>query len=181
MYTYRDHTVSASSGLNAWNGLPKTTGSTKVRPEGEAYIPIPKALWKKKPHWVSSQYDMSDYGKYHQLTGKSSYSIHLHMPDGATFDALFAQEGFKSLQTNPQSVLGKWILNALGIKKPQRERYDLSSKNIVTMDLLNKIGYDSLKLWREDSSKPDEIWIDFAEFGSFERFMNDELQAIDEE
>lgn len=49
------------------------------------------------------------------------------------------------------------------------------------MDLLNKIGYDSLKLWREDSSKPDEIWIDFAEFGSFERFMNDELQAIDEE
>lgn len=70
---------------------------------------------------------------------------------------------------------------ALGIKKPQRERYDLSSKNIVTMDLLNKIGYDSLKLWREDSSKPDEIWIDFAEFGSFERFMNDELQAIDEE
>ncbi len=181
LYSYRDHKVSKSSGLNAWNGLPKSAGSTVLRPEGEAYIPIPKALWKKHPYWINPTINMSKYAEYHQSTGNSSYPIHLHMPDGTTFDAIFAQEGFKALQTNPQNILGKWILNALGIKKPQRQRYDIPATNIVTMDRLKQIGYDSVKLWREVPAKPDDFWIDFAEYGSFERFINDETQTTEED
>ena len=49
------------------------------------------------------------------------------------------------------------------------------------MDRLKQIGYDSVKLWREDPAKPDDIWIDFAEYGSFERFMNDETQTTEED
>lgn len=102
------------------------------------------------------------------------------MPNGTIFDARFTQENFKSLQTDPQSILGLWILNALGIEHPQRLRYDVPATNIVTMELLERIGYDSIKLWHEDPQQPDEIWVDFAEFGSFERFINNEIQTTEE-
>ena len=180
LYSYRSKEVPASSGLNAWNGKPKSKGSTTVRPEGEAYIPIPKELWKAHPYWVDPAVDMSDYKAYKQKTGKSSYPIRLHMPDGQVFDALFAQGGFKGLQTAPQSILGKWILDVLGIKHPVRDRYDQPAKEYVTMDLLRKVGYDSVKLWHEDPNSPQDIWIDFAELGAFERFMQKDLPDADE-
>ena len=177
LYSYKSKTVPKSSGLNAWNGKPKAKGSTLVRPKGEAYIPIPKALWKKHPHWVDPNVDMSRYNEFRQRSGKSSYSVNLHMPDGEKFQAIFTQSDFKSLQTDPQSVLGNWILNVLGITNPQREYYDKPSDNIVTKELLQKIGYDSVKLWHEIPGNYHEVWIDFAEYGSFERFMNDEMQS----
>lgn len=179
LYSYSKKTVPKRSGLNAWNGNPKSKGSTTIRPEGEAYIPIPKELWNKYPFWVNPKVDMRKYNEYKQKTGQKSYRINLHMPDGKIFHALFAQEGFKGLQTDPQSILGKWILNVLGITAPKRERYDKPSKNIVTMKLLQQIGYDSVKLWHEDQSDFHEVWIDFAEYGSFERFMKDEVQVSD--
>lgn len=181
LYSYSKKEVLEKSGLNAWNGKPKSKGSTTVRPEGEAYIPIPKDLWKKNPFWVDPKVDMRNYNEYKQKTGKSSYQINLHMPDGQIFEALFAQQGFKSLQTDPQSILGKWILNVLGITNPKRERYDKASSRIVTMKLLQKIGYDSLKLWHEKPNDPHEIWIDFAEYGSFEHFMKNEVQITEED
>ncbi|MBM7616724.1 hypothetical protein JOC36_000257 [Weissella uvarum] len=176
LYSYRDKTVHASSGLNAFNALPKNKGSEKPRPAGEAYIPIPFEVWKKEPHWVDPNIDMSDYASY-KSGGNSSYAINLHMPDGQVFEAIFAQQGFKSLQTNPQSILGMWILNALGINNPQREIYNEPAQEIVTMDLLEKMGFDSVKLWHEDPNNLKEVWIDFAQYGSFERFMNNETQT----
>ena len=169
LYSYRYKKVLPSSGLNNWNSLPKS--GTTVRPEGEAYIPIPKILWRYKPYWVDPKVNMGDYKLYHRKTGLSSVKIKLHMPDGSVFDAIFTQSNFKGLQTNPQSVLGKWLLSALGINKPVRERYDLPSDNVVTMHLLQQVGYDSVRLWHKDPNKPRDIWIDFAEYGSFERFI----------
>lgn len=177
LYSYKTKEVPRRSGLNAWNGVPKTKGSLTLRPKGEAYIPIPKQLWAKKPYWVDPNLDMRNYSDYKHRTGNNSYPINLHMPDGKIFKALFAQQGFKGLQTNPQSILGNWILNVLGINNPQRERYDIDAENVVTMDLLHKIGYDSVKLWHADPSNLHEVWIDFAEYGSFERFMKNETQT----
>lgn len=171
LYSYQRKDVLPSSGLNAWNGSPKTKGSTICRPEGEAYIPIPKALWNKCPFWVDPTVDMRNYHEYKQKTGRSSYPINLHMPDGQVFQALFAQSGFKGLQTDPQSILGKWILNVLGIRHPVREKYDKPATNIVTMKLLQQVGYNSVKLWHKDPNNYSDVWIDFAEYGSFERFM----------
>lgn len=181
LYSYQNHDVLPKSGLNAWNADPKTKGGKTLRPEGEAYIPIPKALWKKHPYWVDPNVDMSNRKKYQEYTGKGSYSITLHMPDGSTFPAIFSQDNFKSLQTNPQNILGKWILNVLGIKHPQRLNPNTPSQNVVTMDMLKKAGYDSVKLWHQIPNNYHDVWIDFAEFGSFERYMNDELQAPGEE
>lgn len=175
LYSYRLKEVPKKSGLNAWNGLPKSKGSSTLRPEGEAYIPIPKSLWVKKPHWVDPEVDMSKYKLYQKQTGNSSYEINLHMPDGKVFPALFGQSDFKALETNPQSILGKWILNVLGIDHPQRYIYDKPSNNTVTMELLQELGFDSVKLWHEDKGNNREVWIDFASYGSFERFMNDQI------
>ena len=174
LYSFRDKVVPESSGLNAWNGLPKNKGSQTVRPRGEAYIPIPKIVWKKYPRWVDPRVDMNDYQGYKAKTGKSSYPVALHMPDGSVIDAIITQSGFKSLQTNPQSILGEWLLNVFGITNPQRESYDKPAKKIVTMKLLQQMGYDSLKLWHKYPDKPHDIWVDLAEYGSFERFINDE-------
>lgn len=171
LYSYQKKTVLPSSGLNAWNGSPKTKGSTTCRPEGEAYIPIPKELWRYKPHWVDPSVDMSDYKAYKKETGESSVKINLHMPDGQVFHALFAQSDFKGLQTKPQSILGTWILNVLGVTNPVRDHYDQPADNAVTMQLLQQVGYDSVKLWHKDTDKPRDIWIDFAEYGAFERYM----------
>lgn len=174
LYSYRDKIVPERSGLNAWNGKSKNKGSNMPRPEGEAYIPIPKIFWKKNPHWFGKDINMLDYNDFKRRTGKSSIEINLHMPDGSILPALIAQENFKALQTNPQSKLGKWILNVLGIKKPICKDPSKPSKNIVTMDLFYKKGFDSVKLWREDPNKLRDIWIDFAPLGSFEKYINDE-------
>lgn len=173
LYSYKSKEVGESSGLNAWNGLPKTKGSSILRPEGEAYIPIPKKIWKLKPNWLDPEIDMSDYSGYKNKTGKSSIKIKLHMPDGKVFDAIIAQANFKSLQTKPQNILGKWILDALGVEHPQRIKPDVPAENIVTMKMLREAGFDSVKLWRKDPEKPYDIWIDFAEFGSFENYMKE--------
>ena len=76
--------------------------------------------------------------------------------------------------------MGKWIFNSLGVEHPQRERYDQPSDDIITMDRLMRFGLDSVKLWHEDPNDYKNIWIDFAEYGSFERFMKDEMQVQDE-
>ena len=43
-----------------------------------------------------------------------------------------------------------------------------------------RFGLDSVKLWHEDPNDYKNVWIDFAEYGSFERFMKDEMQVQDE-
>lgn len=173
LYSYSKHEVLESSGLNAWNGnKPKNSSSILVRPEGEVYIPIPAELWNRKPFWVDPIVDMSQFYSYRDTTGNSSYEINLHFPDDSIYPAIFAQSGFKSLETDPQNALGKWILDRLGIKHPQRIAYDQPATNIVTMELLERLGVDSVKLWHEYPDNLKEVWIDFAEFGSFEKFMN---------
>lgn len=174
LYSYHLKKVPKRSGLNAWNSEPKSKNSQTVRPKAEAYIPIPKEVWEKHPYWVDPNVNMANFDAYKLKTGQSSLKINLHMPDGSVMPALFAQSGFKALETKPQSVLGSWILNVLGIKNPQRSSYNKSSTNVVTMDLLKKLGFDSVKLWHEDPNKPREIWIDFANYGSFDQFINDQ-------
>lgn len=172
LYSYSKHEVLESSGLNAWNGEPKNLGSNLVRPEGEVYIPIPTELWNRKPFWVDPIVDMSRYYDYRNTTGNSSYEINLHLPDGSIYPAIFSQSGFKSLETDPQNALGKWILDRLGIKHPQRTAYNRPATNIVTMNTLINHRIDSVKLWHEDPTNLKEVWIDFAQFGSFEKFMS---------
>lgn len=172
LYSYQSQSVPVSSGLNSWNSLPKVSGSEIPRTEGEVYIPIPSIVWEKHPKWVDGSISIREYK---DRTGMSSYPINLHLPNGQVFEAIFTQSGFKSLQTSPQNILGKWILNALGISNPKRIKFDEPAKDIVTMDLLRKIGIDSVKLWHENPDNRRDVWIDFAPLGSFNEFITSDL------
>ncbi|BDR57499.1 hypothetical protein KIMC2_20610 [Xylocopilactobacillus apis] len=121
--------------------VPKSRGSNRDRPEAEAYIPIPAEFRNKYPYWFDDSVDIRKYDQYKTITGKSSIELELHLPNGKVYPARLAQENFKSLQTNPQSALGKWLL------------YDvlhLEKKEIVTRTILNKAGFDSVRIWHED-------------------------------
>jgi hypothetical protein len=46
LYSYQSQEVEEKSGLNAWNGAPKSKGSDIPRPLNEVYIPIPREFHK---------------------------------------------------------------------------------------------------------------------------------------
>lgn len=180
LYSYRSKKVEAKSGLNAWNADPKNKNSNVLRPKGEAYIPIPKIVWKKHKYWFDKSVDMSDYKAYKQNTGKNSYTFNLHLPDGQVIEAGIMQDNFKSLQTSPQNILGSWILDVIGFKNPQRTEARTPAKEVVTLEMLRQKGFDSIKLWHEDPNNPKDVWIDFAGVNSFEKFINNEIVEEEE-
>ncbi|MFD1472289.1 phospholipase D-like domain-containing protein [Companilactobacillus mishanensis] len=167
LYSFKYHRVELKSGLNAWNAKPKSKYSNTPRPEAEVYIPIPKIFAKKYPYWFNPQVDLRNHKEYKRISKTNNYEFNLHFPNGTIFPALVGQDGFKALQTNPQNALGKWLLyNILGLKKGE----------LVTMDILNTIGFDSVKLWHKDKKNFKDLWIDFAPTGSFERFIRNQSQ-----
>lgn len=164
LYSYKYKEVKEKSGLNAFNAAPKNAGGG--RPNAEVYIPIPRDYWKKHPDWFDKDFDFLNYKK------NSSFSFSLHLPDGNVYNSIITQSNYKSLQTDPQNALGKWLLyDVLGIKDDGTE--------IVNMETLEKAGYDSVKLWHKNPDDKKNVWIDFAPIGSFERYMNDEVAEDD--
>lgn len=182
LYSYKNKKVEPKSGLNSFNSSPKERGSNKPRPKAEVYIPIPQSYWKKYPNWFDNEFDFLNYKnnkndenenkEKNEEKDKNIFKFYLHLPDGKVYKARITQENYKALQTSPQDALGKWLLyDVLGIKNDGTE--------IVTMETLKKAGYDSVKLWHEDPDDKNNVWIDFAPIGSFERYMNGEVTEDD--
>lgn len=80
------------------------------------------------------------------------------MPDGRNIPAIVTQTSGKSLQTNPQSVLGKWILHDV---------LRLQAREILTMRHLEELGVDSLKITKIDK---ENFKIELAETYAFEKW-----------
>lgn len=64
----------------------------------------------------------------------------------------------KALMSNPNKILGKWILRDI-LKIPQGQ--------LVTYEKLAEIGIDSVIVWKEGNLK---YRIDFREIGAYEEF-----------
>src|SRR5699024_8238173 len=110
LYSDSKGAVSLKSGFNAWNAKPKSKVNPKPRPEFEAYIPIPKWI-----HLVYPVFFGFNALNKEERGAKNSFTLHLR--DGREITALVTQEDGKSLQTNPQNILGKWILHdVLGLE-----------------------------------------------------------------
>ncbi|WP_152023726.1 restriction endonuclease PLD domain-containing protein [Oceanobacillus iheyensis] len=154
IYSDRNMKVEDKSGFNAWNAAPKSKGSLTPRPEFEAYIPIPKWIHHTFPNFFG-------FNALNKIERNNSKSFNLHLPDGRKIKAIVTQDFGKSLQTNPQSVLGKWILHdVLGLK----------SRELLTMDHLVKLGVDSLKITKIDNQN---FKIELAETYAFEQWKID--------
>ena len=73
----------------------------------------------------------------------------------------------KAIMSNPNSVLGKWLL---------RDVLELPEETLITYELLKEYGIDSVVFTRLDKGK---YSIDFGELGTYERFYG--LKDIDSE
>lgn len=72
-----------------------------------------------------------------------------------------AQSGGKTLMSDPNKDLGKWIL---------RDVLGLPERRLVTMELLKEIGIESVKITKKDNQN---YLLDFVEVGTYTKFEED--------
>ncbi len=132
-----------SSGINQWNAL------GRKRHEDELYIPIPS--------WIHKVFN-----GFFPNNNKNKFSLIL--PDGTKLNAKMCQAGQKGLMSNPNKDLGKWIL---------RDVLKVPSKTLIDRKYLNKIGIDSVIIFKISDS---EYKIDFASLGKFEKFKEENME-----
>ena len=130
--------VPERSGLNLWNA------AGRARNPNEVYIPIPAWIHRKFENFFPSSRD-----EVFELT----------LPDRTTMSASMCQDGSKALMSNPNTVLGKWIL---------RDVLTLAEGELVTYEKLKSIGLDTVVVYKIDDDHYD---IDFARIGSYENFL----------
>lgn len=109
--------VPEKSGLNQWNA------KGRERNENEVYIPIPASIHRFKPHFFPDK----------------DNPFQLMLPDGSFISAKVCQQGSKALMSNPNKVLGEWILRKILNKKPD---------SLVTYDDLKIAGFDSVVIYK---------------------------------
>ncbi|MBS5787946.1 MAG: NgoFVII family restriction endonuclease [Clostridioides difficile] len=154
-------TVSNCSGINIRHSKPKSKGSNTPRPEYEIEVRISKWIHHVFPNFFGLNALNEEDIKNDQLN-----DFDLILPDGRILRGRIKQQNGKSLQTNPQGALGEWILNdVLGLK----------SREVVTWELLNNLGIDSLKIIKQDDK---HFRITVAETGAYEKFKIDNIENI---
>lgn len=154
LYSTRYGEVSKRSGLNQWNARGRR------RHPDEVYIPIPL--------WIHTSFpSFFEFSKnyYSGKSAKDSPSFNVELPSGEIMSCKVAQSGGKALMSNPNKLLGHWIL---------RQVLQVPTNTLVTKKLLDEIGIDSVKL----TKKNNEYYIlDFMESRSFEEFEENNLNC----
>lgn len=107
--------VEQKSGLNQWNA------SGRKRHPDEVYIPF-NALDRNRP-------------ENQNFFPPRDTHFDLLLPDGKHIVAKVCQENGKAIMSNPNKVLGKWLL---------RDILDLPENTLITYELLQKKGFDTV-------------------------------------
>lgn len=138
--------VAEKSGLNQWNA------NGRKRNPDEIYIP----------------YQVEDREHYPNFFPPRDTAFTLHLPDGTPISAKVCQEVDKnnpligkSIMSNPNKVLGKWLL---------RDVFELPEGTVVTYEMLEKFGVDSVIFTKNDEL---DYSIEFSEIGTYEEFYGD--------
>ena len=137
--------VPNKSGLNQWNA------SGRRRDPDEVYI----------------AYQSIDRNRAPGFFPPRDVSFNLHLPDGHIISAKVCQDSGKAIMSNPNKVLGKWLL---------RNVFELPEGTLVTYEMLEKYGIDSVVFTKLGES---EYSVDFSELGTYEKFYN--LETNDSE
>lgn len=151
LYSPDSGEVQRSSGLNQWNAGGRT------RHHDELYIPIP--IWIHRIFAGFFEYNLEAYQEARREGRRyESQPFTLELPNGTTFQAKICQENGKALMTNPNRVLGNWML---------RHVLQLPPRTIVTYNMLENVGVDSVIVTKISN---DYFRIDFAAVGSYADF-----------
>lgn len=142
--------VPEKSGLNQWNA-----GGRKRDPN-EIYIPYLKEDREKDPDFFPPRDTV----------------FNLRLPDGTEIPAKVCQEADKnnpligkSIMSNPNKILGKWLLRTV---------FELSEGTLVTYEMLEKFGIDSVIFTKHGDL---DYSVDFAEIGTYEAFYDMESDS----
>lgn len=151
LYSSKSGDVEEKSGLNAWNAAPRKKGGPN-RPKDEVYIIVPTWIHKEKP-------DFFNY--YSGMNLKDIPHFQVRLPNKKMLTMKLVQQGGKAISSSPLTDLGNWIL---------RDVLNIKPGTLVTRNMLNVIGIDSVKLTKV---KDNEFLLDFTETGSYEEFAQD--------
>lgn len=130
--------VAEKSGLNQWNA------SGRKRDPNEVYIPYPSEDRKRNESFFPDR----------------DQCFELLLPDGQIISAKVCQDGGKAIMSNPNKVLGEWLL---------RKVFQLKEGELLTYEKLLKCDSDSVVFTKLDDLR---YSIDFAKIGSYEKFYN---------
>lgn len=173
--------VAEKSGLNQWNGV---RTSNRKRKDGT----IVHKESPRNPNELYIPYNKDDREKDPNFFPPRETSFTLHLPDGTEISAKVCQEIHKkmpqeqyenlsdeerliedrrraegkSIMSNPNSILGKWLL---------RDVFELPENTVVTYDMLEKFGVDCVIFTKNGEL---DYSIDFAEIGTYEEFYGEE-------
>ncbi|MGL5234921.1 MAG: restriction endonuclease [Empedobacter falsenii] len=155
--TSKEKFVFEGSGLNQWNA------NGRKRNPNEVYIPVPAKIHHKFPNFFPA------------IESENKKHFKLHLPNNEVYDASMCQtskinlEGEKvnkgkGLMTYSNKGLGEWIL---------RKALQLKENEIVTYEMLGRIGYDSVIVYKINDN---EYKIDIMKINSFEEFKENYLE-----
>lgn len=125
------------------SGLNQWNASGRSRDPNEVYIPIPAWIHKTYPDFFPPR----------------DTSFALLLPNKTEMSAKVCQDNSKALMSNPNAALGRWLL---------RDVLNLKERELLTYDKLQRIGLDSVVIYKIDEGKYD---IDFTKVGSYEEFL----------
>lgn len=128
--------VATKSGLNQWNA------SGRTRNPDELYIPYPKVDRDRIPNFFPPR----------------DTPFNLHLPDGTVIPAKVCQQDSKAIMSNPNSLLGKWLL---------RDVFELPDWKLVTYEMLEMFGVDSVIFTKNAEL---DYSVEFSDLGTYEQF-----------
>ncbi|WP_028830170.1 phospholipase D-like domain-containing protein [Proteocatella sphenisci] len=130
--------IHEKSGLNQWNAEGRT------RDINEIYIPYPVEDRKRNKNFFPGR----------------DVVFNLQLPDGTNIQAKVCQDQGKAIMSNPNKVLGEWLL---------RKVFELKENTLITYEMLETFGIDSVIFTKESDLN---YSIDFAEIGTYEEFYD---------
>jgi hypothetical protein len=155
LYSYKSgfHEVPKKSGINQWNA------AGRARKLGEAYVPIPITVHRNFPGFFPPRDSVFEL----KLPSRKEYA-----------SAKVCQDGGKALMTNPNYLLGEWLI---GVLHPSM----LSSKfGEIAVDVdpieygdLLRIQKDSVRIIKQSTDGVDKYSIEFAPIGTYEDFLSE--------
>lgn len=134
----KEKIVKERSGLNQWNA------NGRRRNLNEVYI----------------SYPAKDRERSKGFFPPRNENFELILPDGKVLKAKVCQADGKSIMSNPNSDLGKWLL---------RDVFELPEGKLVTYDMLKVYGIDSVIFTKIGERK---YTIDFTDIGTYEKFLD---------
>jgi len=116
---------------------------------------------KRHPNEIYIPFPAEDRAKFRDFFPAKEQPFDVLLPDGTKISAKVCQENDKAIMSNPNKALGEWLL---------RKVFELSEGTIVTYEMLEIFGIDSIIFTKIDNLK---YKVDFAELGTYEAFYEE--------